>query len=627
MTAAEPLLVRAGEEARLRAIAVEAPVSRALRARAVLLAAEGRSNTEIARVLSVSRQSVVTWRRRYVESGLAGLVDKKRSGRPPRVDAWTAVEAALEPRADADALWTSRLLGRRLGLSPATVTRSWRAHGLAPRPGGAVRLACEPSLEVDRVEVVGIFATGSFGVTAFRPHASSNASGMTRAVTRGGNDAARRSRAGVVGRVRELMAAADARDGDLELLREFVRAHEDCELLVTPGVGSLRARRAPSVQLWRSLTAILVALHCRSQGADLRLAAPPAILDTTHRRPTSSDSVDGLTRVTMREVAAEARVSVKTVSNVLSGAKPVAGPTRARVEAAVGLLGYQVNTAARHLRTGRRGAVVLAVPEFRVSYFAELTELLIDVAAEQGVAILVEVTRGQRDRELAVIGAARGRADGVIMAAHGLSQADLSSIAGAHPFVLVGENVNGSAVDRIAISNVEASRDAMAHLLRSGRRRVALLGVASSPVAEARVRGCAAAARELGVHIDPGLVLEASPWHRAAGERAIATLLARGDPFDAVVGFNDELALGASRALQAQGIRVPEDVALVGFDNSADAAFATPSITSIAPDLEDIARRALGIVVERQRQLASGAPIEPQQLLAPHTLVVRESAP
>lgn len=625
MTAAEPLLVRVGEEARLRAIAVEAPGSRALRARAVLLAAEGRSNTEIAKLLAVSRQSVVTWRHRYAASGLAGLVDKKRSGRPPSVDSWTVVEAALDPQENGDAPWTSRLLGRRLGLSPATVTRSWRAHGLAPRPGGAVRLACEPSLEVDRVEVVGIFATGPFGVTAFRPHASSIASGMTRPVTQ--DDAGRRSRTGAVGRVRELMAAADATDGDLELLREFVRAHEDCELLVTPGVGSLRARRAPSVQLWRSLTAILVALHCRSLGADLRLAAPPTILDAAHRRPTSSETVAGGMRVTMREVAAEARVSVKTVSNVLSGAKPVAGPTRARVEAAVGLLGYQVNTAARHLRTGRRGAVVLAVPEFRVSYFAELTELLIDVAAEHGVAILVEVTRGQRDRELAVIGAARGRADGVIMAAHGLSQGDLSSIAGTHPFVLVGENVSGSGVDRVTISNVEASRDAMAHLLRSGRRRVALLGVASSPVAEARVRGCAAAARELGVDIDPGLVLEASPWHRGAGERAIATLLARGHPFDAVVGFNDELALGASRALQAQGLRVPEDVALVGFDNSADAAFATPSITSIAPDLEDIARRALGLVVERQRQLASGTPIEPVQLLAPHTLVVRESAP
>ncbi|WP_206674121.1 substrate-binding domain-containing protein [Pseudactinotalea suaedae] len=555
-------------EARSLREAASGTGAEAVRARVVLLAAEGRSNTEIAAIAGVARQSVVSWRRRYAADGMAGLRDRRRSGRPPRVDAWRIVLASLTAPEGADR-WTSRSLAASLGVGAATVVRAWQAHGVQPLANGRLRLLCEPPLEVDVLEEVD---RDDQGVT-LRPH------------PRG------------------------------ERLR-----------LVPPEHASSGTHVAPSTTTWRGMARVVGVLHDRTSEATRERgdAAEPA--RRTPNRPDTYEAPSSA-RVTMREVAADAGVSMKTVSNVLTGAKRVAPDTRARVEQSIDRLGYQLNTAARHLRTGRRGTVVLAVPEFRVNYFAELAEQLIDAAAARGVTIQVQVTRGQRERELEIMATARGLADGVIMVGQGMTEADLRGLSGGGPFVLLGENISGTAVDHITISNAGAARTAMTHLLASGRRRVALLGTGSTAVAAARVRGAREAAAEHGVELLPELMVGSGPWHRDAGERATAELIESGAVFDAILGFNDELALGAARALLTHGIDVPTDVALVGFDNSRDAAYSTPSLTSIAPDMAHIARRALELIEERQRHPGVGRGAEPAHVIAPHTLAVRESAP
>ncbi|UFU07812.1 substrate-binding domain-containing protein [Ruania halotolerans] len=605
----------------------------ALRARAVLLAADGISHVEIAARLAVSRQSVVTWRRRYSESGPLGLDDRDRSGRPAATDPWVLVAAALTPEY-ARTRASSREIAARLGVSAATVSRAWRAHGFMPLDGGAVRLNSVPPLDLNHIELVGIHAAGGSGVAAFRrrrlPGGSEGNRGRSGRRGRRDSDGRPRQEAdardgSVAMTMSHHLAIATIADDDPEAMREFLRAHEDCEVLVTPDAAALGVHRAPDLSTWHAMVRLLAALHERGERAALAFTGPPTVLGDVRRRPTSSEPTSTGSRVTMREVAAAARVSIKTVSNVLTGAKKVGPDTRERVEEAIERLGYQVNTAARQLRTGRRGQVVLAVPEFQVNYFAELAERLIDAGAGRGINILVQMTRGRRERELEIVATARGLADGVIMVAQGMSENDLYKLSASGPFVLLGENVSGASVDHITISNADAAQTAMDHLLASGRRQVALLGSGTTPVAAARVRGCRAAAAAYGLEVDERLLVPAGPWHRDAGELATLDFLDRGVPFDAIVGFNDELALGAARALLTHGIRVPTDVAIVGFDNSQDAAYSTPSITSIAPDMAHIARRALDLIDERQ-QFGGGAR-PPVQVTAPYTLAVRESAP
>ncbi|SEE28922.1 substrate-binding domain-containing protein [Ruania alba] len=625
MTRASTLVIRPGEHDRVRELAESGRTAQALRARAVLLAAEGCSHTEIAQRLAVSRQSVVTWRRRYEESGLAGLDDRDRSGRPAVIDPWAAVQPALVP-APHGKRWSSRSLAAHLDVSPATVSRAWRAHGFTPVDGGAVRLGSAPPIHAAKVELVGIHAAGPFGVAAFRSRNERRSVPARRGPGDQGLGPAdvESGRADPVAALPELLESAAHGARDPELLHAFLRGHDDCELLVTPGVAALGVYRCHSVGQWQAMVRVLAALHGQCGGPRLELSTAPTVLGSTSRRPTSSESAQVTPRVTMREVAADAGVSIKTVSNVLTGAKKVESQTRGRVEAAIDRLGYQVNTAARQLRTGRRGQVVLAVPEFRVNYFAELAEQLIDAGAERDVNILVQMTRGRRERELEIVAAARGLADGVIMVAQGMSEGDLPELSASGAFVLLGENVSGASVDHITISNADAARTAMEHLLAAGRRQVVLLGLGSSPVSAARVRGCRAAAASYGLQLDNRLLVPAGPWHRDAGERAMLDFLDRGVPFDAIVGFNDELALGAARALLTHGVHVPSDVAIVGFDDSEDAAYSTPSITSIAPDMAHIARRALELIDERQRATRTRAPV---QVTAPYTLAVRESAP
>ncbi|APX34567.1 hypothetical protein BH708_01995 [Brachybacterium sp. P6-10-X1] len=325
----------------------------------------------------------------------------------------------------------------------------------------------------------------------------------------------------------------------------------------------------------------------------------------------------------MRDVATAADVSIKTVSNALTGAKHVAPGTQRRIDHAVRELGYQVNTAARQLRTGRHGALVLAVPELRLSYFAELAEKIIDEAERHQLSVLVQTTRGDLHRELRVIDSARRRADGLIIAAHALRHDTLSRLTTTGPLVVLGEAVQGIGADQITISNADAATTAMDHLLEIGRRRVVMLGIAPRAVAEARVRGCRASADRHGVDLDPALMLPATLWRRDEGERALLELLDRGVPFDAVVGFNDELALGAQHALLARGVNIPEDVAVIGFDNSNDAVYSTPGLTSIAPAFDVIARTAVSLVTDYPAKGSSrDAPIH---VIAPHRLMVRGS--
>lgn len=333
-------------------------------------------------------------------------------------------------------------------------------------------------------------------------------------------------------------------------------------------------------------------------------------------------------RVRLRDVADRAGVSVKTVSNVVNGYVHVAPATRSRVQSVLDEMGYRPNLAARHLRTGRTGVIALALPELDNPYFAELAGFVVQAAEEHGWTVLVDQTDGERDRELLVASGIRNHLiDGLILSPVALGTEDLARRGPEDiPLVLLGEKISTGPVDHVAIDNVAAARAATEHLVAQGRSRVAAIGGqpgAPSGVAHLRRRGWEDALLAAGLPTDDEWVAEVPTFRREHGAEAMAALLDRDDPPDAVFCFNDTLALGALRMLADRGLRVPEDVAVIGLDDVEDGRFSVPTLSTIDPDKAFIARTAVRMLGERLGD--GGEALTPRDVRAGFELVVRGS--
>ncbi|MCP2369562.1 DNA-binding LacI/PurR family transcriptional regulator [Agromyces terreus] len=332
--------------------------------------------------------------------------------------------------------------------------------------------------------------------------------------------------------------------------------------------------------------------------------------------------------MTLHDVARVAGVSIKTVSNVINAYPHIRPATRQRVEAAIAELGYVPNLTARSLKSGRTGAIALAVPELGLSYFAELAASVIEAAEAAGLVVLVEQTGGDREREIDLLRSPRLKmTDGLIFSALGMSEADVASLSVDYPLVLLGERIFGGPTDHVTMRNVEAARAATEYLIASGRRRIAVVGAHEGEVvgsAALRMQGHLEALEAHGIPYDESLIGYTTLWHRSNGARSMTELLERGVEFDAVFGLNDTLALGAMRVLQVSGRRVPEDVAVMGFDDLDEAGYSIPSLTTVDPGRAWIARTAVETLVER---IAKGGDVGPARLqLADFRIVERESA-
>ncbi|MFN3949697.1 LacI family DNA-binding transcriptional regulator [Microbacterium sp.] len=332
---------------------------------------------------------------------------------------------------------------------------------------------------------------------------------------------------------------------------------------------------------------------------------------------------------TLHDVARLASVSIKTVSNVINDRPNIRATTRERVEKAIAELGYTPNLTARNLRSGRTGAIALAVPDLALSYFAELAAIVIAEAERRGVVVLVEQTGGDREREIDLLRSPRLKlTDGLIFSPLGMGQDDVGRLSVSYPMVLLGERIFDGPTDHVTMQNVEAARDATAYLLANGRRRIALVGAHDGEIigsAGLRMRGYREALSAAGIPYDDDIVGYTTMWHRANGADSMRELLRRGVEFDAVLGLNDTLALGAMRALQESGRRVPDDVWVVGFDDLDEAQYSIPSLTTIDPGQEWIARTAVETLLSRIA--GEAAEVAPRLLLADYRLVERESAP
>ncbi|MEU4622054.1 LacI family DNA-binding transcriptional regulator [Actinoplanes sp. NPDC023801] len=330
----------------------------------------------------------------------------------------------------------------------------------------------------------------------------------------------------------------------------------------------------------------------------------------------------------LKDVAERAGVSIKTVSNVVNGYVHVSPETRARVQAAIGELGYRPNVAARQLRGGRSGVIALALPDLQSAYFAELAGFIIQAAEKRHWTVLIDQTGGVAERERGLLARLRRHLiDGLIFSPLALAGQELAADATGVPMVLLGERVWHGPADHVAIDNMAAAADATRHLCELGRRRIAAIGAQEGPVAasaQQRLAGYRIALEQAQRPWLPGLVAAVEEFRRADGAAAMARLLDSGDPPDAVFCFNDLLAIGAIRTLLDRGYAVPGDVAVIGFDDIEDGRFSTPTLSTVSPGTDRIATRAVELLAERLGDDAAGAP-SPREVRVGHRLVLRES--
>lgn len=328
----------------------------------------------------------------------------------------------------------------------------------------------------------------------------------------------------------------------------------------------------------------------------------------------------------IKDVAARAGVSLKTVTNVVHERPYVRADTRARVQEAIDALGYRPSLAGRQLQSGRSRMVTLAVPRIDEPYLAGLAHACIEVATARGYTVLIDETRGEADREaLAASGYPGHGFDGVIFSPLALDPAHLALQSRNTPMVLLGEHLPDSPADYVAIDNVQSARDVVAHLLAGGRRNIGYVGYQPTRPASVGTLRCEGYRQQLAdasVHPAGDLLVPTQRYTREQGEACVDAVVAAGTPLDALVCASDLLAIGALRALRRHGCRVPDDVAVVGWDNIVDGQYAFPSLSTVAPDMTRLAELALTALISR----IDGDRSPGVSYVVPHELVVRESS-
>jgi DNA-binding LacI/PurR family transcriptional regulator len=358
---------------------------------------------------------------------------------------------------------------------------------------------------------------------------------------------------------------------------------------------------------------------------------------------------------TLEQVAALAGVSRATVSRVVNGSPKVSPEVRAQVERAVAELGYVPNRAARSLVTRRTDSVALVVSEsharfFSEPFFAGMVRGVGAALAGTGVQLLLLIAQDLPDRsrlERYVVG---GHVDGVLLASlHGDDPLPATLERAGVPAVLVGrpagpgtpggrrdpstgrggpgDRQGGPPVDRadrasyVDADNRGGARAAVLHLAARGRRRIATItGPLDMGVGLDRLDGYRDGLAAAGLAADPALV-EPGDFTEEGGAAATVRLLARpGPPVDAVFAASDLMAAGALRALRTAGRRVPEEVAVVGFEDSAVARYAQPPLTTVRQPIEEMGRQATRLLLATVAGEASGT-----HLTLDTELVVRAS--
>jgi len=305
--------------------------------------------------------------------------------------------------------------------------------------------------------------------------------------------------------------------------------------------------------------------------------------------------------VTMTQVAKEAGVSVSTVSHVINGTRPVAQGTRRQVLDAMERLGFTHQPVARSLAAGSTTTIGVAIPLSGNPFHQELFAGIEGEARRQHFSVLVSDTSDDPRREREVVAnLIAHHVRGVLVSPTGGWAKGGARVVREHqlPCVLV-DRLQSAPVDQVGVENERSTAMLVEHLVVKGHTRIGCLsGREGLSTTDERVAGYAAALRAAGLPVDDDLVVSGDSTD-SGGRRAMRTLLALADPPTAVFIANDSMSLGALRALKEAGRRVPDDLALVCFDDPPWGDLAVPGLTAIAQPTFAMGARAVQLLARR----------------------------
>ncbi|MFB7558479.1 LacI family DNA-binding transcriptional regulator [Streptomyces brevispora] len=333
-------------------------------------------------------------------------------------------------------------------------------------------------------------------------------------------------------------------------------------------------------------------------------------------------------RPTLEEVAARAGVGRGTASRVINGSPRVSAHTREAVEAAVAELGYVPNRAARALAGNRTDAIALVVPEpesrfFAEPYFSDIVRGVGAALADTEMQLLLTLVGSDRERRRLAQYLTAHRVDGVLLVSVHADDPlpDLLEQLGM-PAVMNGRRSATEPLPSVDSDNFEGARGAVEHLVSRGRRSIATItGRLDVYASQRRLDGYRKAVSEAGLEPDERLIAPAD-FSEEGGVRAMRELLARRPDVDAVFAASDLMAAGARQVLREAGRRIPDDVALIGFDDSAVARHMDPALTSVRQPIEEMGRAMTRVLLD----LIAGENAERSQIVLPTELIVRDSS-
>jgi DNA-binding LacI/PurR family transcriptional regulator len=331
--------------------------------------------------------------------------------------------------------------------------------------------------------------------------------------------------------------------------------------------------------------------------------------------------------VTVRDVARHAGVSTSTVSHVLNRTRFVSDELRDRVVAAMRELHYHPNAAARMLSLKRSNALGLIVSDIRNPFFASVTRGVEDVAQEHGYTVVLCNSDEDVLKESACLKTLESRqVDGVLLASAGVADEHVTRLVHAgYPMVLVDRDLPGLGTPAVLLDNEGAAYSAVRHLIERGHKRIGMLsGRGSISTTTERVAGYQRALREAGLELDDRLVISGESTSEG-GAAATHALLDLEPPPTAIFSGNNLMSIGALHAIASRSLTVPDDVALVGFDDFPfpwSDAF-RPHLTTVAQPTYELGRRAAETLVH---MLNGSSTRSAQRTVLQGKLVIRESS-
>ncbi|WP_449621051.1 LacI family DNA-binding transcriptional regulator [Robertmurraya sp. Marseille-Q9965] len=323
----------------------------------------------------------------------------------------------------------------------------------------------------------------------------------------------------------------------------------------------------------------------------------------------------------IQEVAKKAGVSVATVSRVLNHHPSVTPKTRVKVENAIRELNYEPSMLGRNLRNSESRLLLVLIPSISNPFYTEIINGIQTTAIKHRYNILLCETISDPRRENIFFNMVKNKlADGIISMDPTINRQKLTELAENHSVILCSEYMEDGSIPYVTIDNERAAYQAVKHLIILGKKKIALINSDERFLyARQRRKGYEKALREFELPITEELIYNTNELNFHDGVQAMRVLLRTGEKPTAVFAVSDTLAIGALKEIKASGLRAPEDIAVVGFDNISFSNMSNPTLTTIAQPMYKMGATACTMLIHQIKSK------QVESILLDHELIIRES--